>query len=138
MNIHPLSKHNALLSLLLLIMLPVLCVADSDNERIQKTAGYRYILTAKQAPVTINTLQQWQLHIETVSGAVVANAKIRVGGGMPEHNHGLPTAPQVTKYLGNGDYLIEGIKFHMTGNWELRFDVTVDDHNETVVFTIQL
>jgi hypothetical protein len=43
-----------------------------------------------------------------MNGEPVENATIAVDGDMPEHGHGLPTCPQVTKYLGNGDYLVEG------------------------------
>ena len=44
--------------------------------------------------------------------------------GMPDHDHGLPTQPQVTSRLENGDYLLEGVRFHMPGKWQLcgRFD----------------
>ena len=34
---------------------------------------------------------------------------------MPEHNHGFPTAPRVTENLGEGDYLLEGMRFNMGG-----------------------
>lgn len=39
---------------------------------------------------------------------------------MSQHGHGLPTRPQVTQNLGNGDYLVEGTKFQMGGWWVMR------------------
>jgi len=60
-------------------------------------------------------MHSWILRLETLDGQPVRNAEITVAGGMPKHNHGLPTAPQVTRELGNGDYLVEGIKFQMAG-----------------------
>ena len=39
------------------------------------------------------------------------------------HGHGLPTQPQVTRYLGEGRYLIEGMKLNMAGDWILLFGI---------------
>ncbi len=57
---------------------------------------------------------------------------------MPQHGHGLPTAPQVTKNLGDGRYRIEGVKFNMSGWWT--FEVAVDsaDGSDSVTFNIVL
>ena len=41
--------------------------------------------------------------------------RLKVDGDMPQHGHGLPTRPRVTRNLGNGDYQIEGVKFQMGG-----------------------
>ena len=40
---------------------------------------------------------------------------------MPEHGHGFPTVPEVTEYLGDGKYLVEGLKFSMPGWWVGQF-----------------
>jgi hypothetical protein len=53
----------------------------------------------------------------------VAQARIQVDGGMPQHGHGLPTKPQVTRELPDGGYLIEGMKFSMTGWWEIKLAI---------------
>ena len=42
---------------------------------------------------------------------------------MPQHGHGLPTRPQVTRELADGTYLIEGMKFSMTGWWEIKLAI---------------
>jgi hypothetical protein len=63
---------------------------------------------------------------------------ISVDGDMPEHGHGLPTRPEVTRYLGNGDYLVEGMKFQMPGWWVMDFDVTVDGQSDQVHFNLLL
>jgi hypothetical protein len=57
---------------------------------------------------------------------------------MPEHDHGLPTAPQVTRYLGNGDYLVEGIKFLMNGWWQMSFLITAGEQRDSVTFNLVL
>ena len=83
-------------------------------------------------------MHQWTLHVETVDGQPVENATIAVDGDMPEHGHGLPTRPQVTKYLGNGDYLVEGMKFQMGGWWVMDFTITTTKHTDAVHFNMKL
>jgi len=86
----------------------------------------------------INKIQQWVLHLETRDGKAIEHADIRIRGGMPEHNHGFPTAPKVTEYLGQGDYLIEGMKFHMAGKWQIEFIVAANNQQDTLVLNFQL
>ena len=69
-------------------------------------------------------LQSWLLTLKTTDGAPVEDAAIAIAGGMPQHDHGLPTSPQVTDYLGDGRYRIEGVKFTMSGWWQLRFAIS--------------
>ena len=88
--------------------------------------------------ITINQMHTWMLHVETADGQPVENATITVDGGMPQHGHGLPTAPQVTEYLGDGDYLVEGMKFQMGGWWEVKFNITAGDLTDTITFNLTL
>lgn len=57
---------------------------------------------------------------------------------MPQHGHGLPTTPQVTKNLGNGRCLIEGVKFNMRGWWTFELAVDGEDGADVVTFNIVL
>jgi hypothetical protein len=57
---------------------------------------------------------------------------------MPQHDHGLPTSPQATEYLGGGRYRIEGIEFTMRGWWQLRFGISAAAGSDSVVFNIVL
>jgi hypothetical protein len=83
-------------------------------------------------------MHSWILHVESADGAPVENARIDVIGGMPEHNHGLPTQPRVTEELGNGDYRLGGMRFHMSGYWEIKVTVTTEDGESVVVIPLQL
>jgi hypothetical protein len=74
-------------------------------------------------PVTINKLHTWTLHMAAVDGRPIDGAAVTVDGGMPEHNHDLPTQPIVTP-LGSGDYKVEGMKFQMPGLWTVTVTVT--------------
>lgn len=88
--------------------------------------------------VEINEFLEWILTVESVSGEAVSPARITVGGGMPAHGHGLPTQPQVSEYLGEGKYLVKGLKFSMNGRWELSFDIQSEDQKDKVVFDLKI
>jgi len=57
---------------------------------------------------------------------------------MPEHGHGLPTEPKVTKNFGDGTYLVEGIKFSMPGWWIMTFTIKANGKTDSVTFNLQL
>jgi hypothetical protein len=72
------------------------------------------------------------------SGQPVTGASITVDGGMPQHGHGLPTRPRVTKDLGNGAYEISGLRFNMGGWWELELTIDTPAGTDTVTFNLSL
>ena len=72
--------------------------------------------------------------LTTPTGAPVAQARIKIDGGMPQHGHGLPTKPQVTRELSGGGYLIEGMKFSMTGWWEIKLAIDSPEGADQVTF----
>jgi hypothetical protein len=86
----------------------------------------------------INEVHEWVLHIETAAGEPAAGALLTVDGDMPAHGHGMPTEPQVTADLGNGDYLVEGMSFQMGGYWIVDVTVTYDGETDLVRFGLEL
>jgi hypothetical protein len=111
---------------------------DYSNTRVSENCLFRVSYVSSQDIVPVNQMHQWTLHVETADGQPVENATIAVDGDMPEHGHGLPTRPQVTKYLGNGDYLVEGMKFQMGGWWVMDFTITANSHTDAVHFNMKL
>jgi hypothetical protein len=93
---------------------------------------------SKSKPVVINQIHSWIIFVRNKNGDPVNNADIRVDGAMPEHDHGLPTLPQVTRHSGNGEYLLEGMKFHMHGRWQLTISISANGNDDTVVFDLNL
>ena len=85
-------------------------------------AKFKVTYKSQVEPLPLNRIHSWVLHVETADAKPVENASIKVDGGMPAHNHGLPTQPVVSE-IGNGDYLVEGLKFSMTGHWEMWFEI---------------
>ena len=99
---------------------------------------YQLQVTSRSQPIEINRMHAWLLRLTDGEGRPVANAEITVDGGMPDHDHGLPTRPQVTRDLGNGNYLLEGMKFHMPGAWEVIITISASDISDTVTFRFEL
>ena len=114
--------------------------AESADSRvwISQSGLFQVGYKSQQQPITINRMHSWVLHVETADGQPVANADITLLGGMPEHDHGLPTSPRMTQYLGNGKYLIEGIRFHMNGSWEITITISAGGERDTVVILLEL
>ena len=86
----------------------------------------------------INKMHSWVLHVESDDGIAIEGAIINVEGGMPKHNHGLPTKPLITTELGNGNYKLEGMRFHMSGYWEIIVNITTNNGTSKVIIPLQL
>ena len=111
---------------------------DYGRRRLSETGLYRAEIRPEGDSIPKGKLQKWTLHLETAGGAPIDTAKITVDGGMPQHGHGLPTKPLVTRPLGNGDYLVEGMKFNMGGWWVVKFRVSSTRGNDSLVFNLKL
>jgi hypothetical protein len=111
---------------------------DYSTTRVSDKNVFRVSYISSEDVVPINQMHQWTLHVETVDGKPVDNATITVDGDMPQHGHGLPTSPRVTKNLGNGDYLIDGMKFQMGGWWLMDFTITANTQTDAVHFNMML
>ena len=111
-----------------------------DLSRSKTTVGGLFLasIAPESGVIKQGELHSWRLTLTTKAGVPVENAAIDVSGGMPQHNHGLPTSPQVTDYLGAGNYRIEGLKFTMSGWWQLRVGISAAAGSDSVVFNIVL
>jgi hypothetical protein len=97
--------------------------------------------TARVQPlqtIRIGQLHSWRLEVKDRHGNGVAGAEITVDGGMPQHGHGLPTRPRVTKEMGEGAYEVEGMRFNMGGWWVVTFRIRSPAGDDTVTFNIRL
>lgn len=119
--------------------LPLTAFAAEATYRALSTDGlYRLTAIPEFEPVSINRLHRWTLALETADGEPVSAAELTLTGGMPEHNHGLPTQPRITECAGEGEYLLEGMRFHMPGTWELVVDIEAGPGNDTVILSFEL
>lgn len=103
---------------------------SSENKK------YRVTLYSNTFPIPMQKIHSWVAHIETADGKPIEKATIYIHGGMPEHRHGFPVQPRVKKNLGNGNYLIKGVKFSMIGNWEMRLNIKEPTIRDRAIFKI--
>jgi hypothetical protein len=89
-------------------------------------------------PLRPRRMQTVRVAITDSAGAPVDNATIQIDGGMPQHGHGLPTRPRVTRALGNGLYVIEGVRFNMGGWWEFTLAINAPSGSDIVTFNLAL
>jgi hypothetical protein len=111
---------------------------NTATSRITDQGIFEVTISSNLEPLVLNEIHGWTIHVETAGGDPVENGEIVVDGGMPQHNHGYPTTPEVTEELGGGDYLLEGMKFSMAGWWELKLDITSGGESDSVTFNIIL
>ena len=113
---------------------------DLDRSLGKASANGLYQVTleppANQPP--INQMHAWQVKLATRDGTPVKGARFAVGGGMPQHGHGFPTRPRVTRELPDGRYVLDGMKFSMPGWWDLKLDIESTAGADRVAFNMVL
>ena len=134
------SKIASSLSLLALALaVTAACAApptDLDLSLTRPTVERKFVVALEPpaTPAAINQIHSWQIKLTTPAGLPITHAQIAVDGGMPQHGHGLPTRPQVTRELADGTYLLEGMKFSMTGWWEIKLAIQSTEGSDKVTF----
>jgi hypothetical protein len=88
--------------------------------------------------IRLGRIQTMRLQLNNGSGEPLDGAEITVGGGMPQHGHGLPTRPRVTRNSAGGVYEVEGMKFNMGGWWVVKFRIESAAGADSVVFNLEL
>jgi hypothetical protein len=97
--------------------LPLDGVASNDGT-------YFVAFAARPSPIPPNA--EFALDVSVLSpdrSALVPGVTLAVDATMPEHGHGMNVVPRVTP-LGDGRFRVEGLLWHMSGVWEIEFDVT--------------
>jgi hypothetical protein len=89
-------------------------------------------------PLRIRQMQSLTVVITDANMHPIENAQIMMDGGMPQHRHGLPTKPRVTRNTGSGVYEIEGVRFNMGGWWEFKLSITTPAGTDIVTFNLAL
>jgi hypothetical protein len=111
---------------------------DYSRTRTSEAGLYRGTIRPQGDSIPTGRLQTWTLHLETTGGSPIDTAAVSVDGGMPQHGHGLPTKPQVTRRLGHGDHLVEGMKFNMGGWWVVKFRLDAPAGRDSLIFNLEL
>ena len=103
------------------------------------SAAGRYVATLEPArPLRPRQMQTVRVTVRDAEGRAIDEAQISIDGGMPQHGHGLPTRPRVTRNLGDGIYEIEGVRFNMGGWWEFKLVIAGSRGADTITFNLDL
>jgi hypothetical protein len=112
---------------------------DLSLNRSSEHNLFRVEVASTVQPIPLSKVHQWSVHVAGADGKPVIGAKLTVDGGMPEHGHGLPTAPRAEPASAPGKYVIKGMKFSMTGWWVLKLQITgTDGRTDKVEFNLVL
>lgn len=113
---------------------------DLDLSTTKPTEAGRYVvsLSPEDDAALVGAFQRWIVGIASPAGEAVTDARVALDGDMPQHGHGLPTSPEVTGELGEGRYLVEGMRFSMGGWWTITVVVDGAAGTDTVTFNLVL
>ena len=132
------QSTNVLVLMFAVALLSPDAIAQDDESWVSDAGHFTVSFESELQPLAINKIHSWVLHIEDSDGKAISGARIKVNGGMPEHNHGLPTSPGVTATLEDGNYKVEGMRFHMRGNWEIRILIDIGTERDSVTIPLNL
>ncbi len=110
--------------------------ATPITEALSDQGNYRVTYTPTPNPVPLNE------HFEMVVGVQHAQdeaspIKIEIHADMPSHGHGINTEPSILD-LGEGQFEVKGLLFHMKGDWELYVDIINGPLRERATFPLTL
>lgn len=97
--------------------------ADGSGIVDSHSGAFRVQFRSDVQPLPLNVMHAWTLLLQNAEGEPVSDAELTLLGGMPAHNHGLPSAPQVQATSDPGRYRVEGLRFHMQGEWVLELTI---------------
>ena len=136
------GRLNTLRNLFLIVMMcatgDLVQAADEHGVWKSRAGHFQVTYTSEIEPLVINRIHSWVLHIVDANGEPISGASISVQGGMPVHDHGLPTVPQVTSGPEPGQYLLQGLRFHMRGEWELELTIQAGETRDVVIVAVEL
>jgi hypothetical protein len=111
---------------------------DLSRAKASEKGLYHVAIEPENGSVRQGELHSWLLRLSSAAGQPVGDAIVTIDGGMPDHGHGLPTRPAVSGHIGAGTYRIEGLKFTMSGWWQLRFAISAAAGSDSAVFNVKL
>lgn len=113
--------------------------APAELDTVQSQEGtFRVQFLPDALPLPLNVMHAWTLQLQTANGEPLVGAELTLVGGMPAHNHGLPSAPQVQAMAEPGRYRVEGLRFHMQGEWVLVLTVKHDGREDRASLPVSL
>jgi hypothetical protein len=104
---------------------------------IRSAAGHFIVrVTGLERSQPLHRLHGFELRLETTDGRAAAGASIVLSGRRLDASNPLPTLPRVAPATGEGNYRVEGVRFHMPGDWHLVFDIDFEQVRDRAVLDI--
>lgn len=117
---------------------PATSGVDAARVATSEKGLFRVSYETAVTPPPLHSIHDWILTVTDADGNAVDGANVLIDGDMPEHQHGLPTKPEVTEALGDGRYRVEGMKFSMPGFWQVSVFVQAGGEYDTATFDLTL
>ena len=100
--------------------------------------GPHYTVAFRTAPSPVKMGEHFAIDLTVCpQGQAPTPRAVRVDASMPEHRHGMNYRPKIVA-RGTGQYRAEGLMFHMSGRWEIAFDVVTANATERITSTVDL
>ena len=109
---------------------------DLTLQHASKDGKFMVAMVPPSSGPAVNQMHAWQVRLSSADGSPISQAQVGFDGGMPQHGHGFPTKPRVTSEVSPGVYALEGMKFSMTGWWDMRLAIRAGDTSDTAVFNV--
>jgi hypothetical protein len=115
---------------------PQSCGADLVFPRLIE--GDHYVVAYRTLPSPIVAGEPFAVEFAACPRAgAAAPQSVRVDATMPEHRHGMNYRPTVVA-KGDGRYRADGMLFHMSGRWEITFDLVMPSGVERLAGSLHL
>lgn len=91
-----------------------------DREKLTENGHFMLYIAAIPDPIPFNDLFKLSImvHDGEQNNLMYDDATLEIDARMPAHNHGMTTQPVITREP-SGTFTVEGMQFHMAGDWEL-------------------
>lgn len=108
-------------------------------------ASYWLVFASTPTPIPLNETFALELEVYPGRGSEpstwpkdrVRDVEVAFNAWMPDHQHGMNVTPRIVT-VGPGRFRVEGLLFHMPGEWEMHFDLTRGAITERTRATIEL
>jgi len=133
------TRRWALGWLALPLIFAVECSAASEAISIESEGKRFHVrLTGLGRTEQTNHLHGFDLFLATIDDRAVVGASITLTGKRRYSPNPLPTSPQVRPGPADGSYRVEGLRFHMSGEWRLVFAIEFEQIHDRVTLDIDV
>ena len=130
-----LKRSAVLFAWLSFVFTMVHCGGKIEEEAATSMKNYSVTVLTKPSPIPVNELFTVNLKVTALneSGHLPDGIEVSIDGIMPAHHHGMNVNPEIKK-LRNGEYEVEGMLFHMPGDWQIKVYIEHNSKKEVASF----